>query len=499
MHSRASGVLLHITSLPSRYGIGDLGPASYKFADFLAAARQRYWQVLPLNPPTLVRNPYSPYNCLSAFAGNTLLISPELLYRQGLLRKKDIQNAPAFVNGRVDYPSVVRYKTKLLGACCERFENTHPKPDCEQFCLENRKWLEDYVTFVVLRRRFRRRLWCNWPREIRDGKKQALKAAREQLHSALDRERILQYLFFRQWLDLKCYCNRRGIGIIGDVPIYVAYDSADVWANPEIFELNRAKRSKYIAGVPPDYFSRSGQLWGNPLYNWNVLEKKDYGWWQDRMRAALCLFDLVRMDHFRGFVAYWQVPAGARTAAKGRWVQGPGEDFLSRLLKVIPSRSIIAEDLGHITPDVRDLIRKFHLTGMRVLQFAFTGDANSNPNSPANHIQNCVLYTGTHDNNTIKAWFEKEAGAAQKKRLFECLGRKVPPARVPAELIRLAMSSVAGLVIIPMQDILGLGEEARMNRPAAVRGNWSWRLDLRRIPVRITRKLARWTESYGRG
>jgi 4-alpha-glucanotransferase len=493
MKQRASGVLLHITSLPSKYGIGDLGPEAYNFADFLIKAKQRCWQVLPLNSTDC-----SPYNGTSAFAGNTLALSPELLYRQGLLTRKEIQAAPVFPETRVNYRLVVSHKTKLLKTVFERFKRTAKKSDYESFCSGNRDWLEDFAMFSALRRHFHHRLWRDWPTEIRDRKKHALKSIKAQLIGHIDREKFLQYMFFRQWHSLKRYCNRRGIKIIGDIPIYLACESADVWAHPEIFKLTNTKKPRVVAGVPPDSFSRTGQLWGNPVYNWQVLKNSGYLWWVQRLKHQLSLFDIIRIDHFRGFIAYWQVPASHKTAKNGKWVDGPKEDFLKVLFKYFPSKPFIVEDLGYITEDVAEVVEKFQLPCMRLLLSAFDGDLTTNPHCPHNHVKNSVIYTGTHDSNTIKGWFEKEAGPEVKRRLFDYLGRRVPAGRVHWELIRLAMSSVANLVIIPMQDILGLDEQARMNRPGTVKSNWSWRLGPKKVTPSIIEKLARLTEIFGR-
>lgn len=507
MQKRASGILLHITSLPSKCGIGDFGPEACHFADLLVRAKQSYWQVLPLTP-LIPSPPYSPYNGLSAFAGNTLLISPELLYRQSLLTRKDIQRAspnalfrqarPAFPKTRVDYRLAISYKTKLLHIAFERFKTMPRRPDYKLFCLKNKSWLDNFATFVALRQHFWPRLWCNWPAELRDRKKQALKSIKTQLKDTINREKFFQYLFFKQWLALKCYCNQRGIRIIGDIPIYVAFDSADVWAHPKIFKLTGKKKPRVVGGVPPDFFSRSGQLWGNPIYDWQVLKNTGYPWWIRRVEHNLTLFDIVRLDHFRGFVAYWQVPADKKTAKSGKWVKGPKEDFFNKLFRRFPSKPIIVEDLGHITRDVIALIEKFQLPCMKILQFAFGGDSVTNSHCLHNHVKNCVVYTGTHDNNTIRGWFEKEAKPKQKKKLFDYLGRKVPASQVHWELIRLAMSSVGNLTIIPIQDVLGLGEQGRMNRPGTVEGNWSWRLRPNQITTPTIRKLAKLTQTYGR-
>jgi len=497
MKKRASGILLHITSLPSKYGIGDLGPQAYRFVDFLVEARQSYWQTLPLNPPTHVKNP-SPYNCLSAFAGNTLLISPELLYRQGLLNRNDIQNTPPFVEGRVEFHSVISYKARLLNTAFENFRNTPPDSNYEAFCSDNNVWLEDYTKFVALKKYFDFSSWCDWPAELRDKRNGAIESLNQQLQDVIDKEKFLQYTFFKQWLSLKDYCNQHGIQIIGDIPIYVAYESADVWAHPDIFKLTEAKRPIAVSGVPPDLFSRTGQLWGNPIYNWQVLKKRDYSWWIQRIKHNLALFDIVRIDHFRGFIAYWEVPANHKTAKGGKWRDGPKQDFFNILFKHRPFPPIIVEDLGYITAEVREFIEKFQLPCMKVLLFAFGGEPLDNPYLPHSYRRNSVVYTGTHDNNTIKGWFEKEAKPRQKKELFNYIGHKAPIGQMHWELIRLAMSSVANTVIIPMQDVLGLGWEARMNRPATIKGNWRWRLEPGQITSSIKQKLAKMAEIYAR-
>jgi len=493
MKKRASGILLHITSLPSKYGIGDLGPEAYNFADFLAEAKQRYWQVLPLNPTDR-----SPYNSTSAFAGNPLALSPELLYQQKLLTEKEIKAAPILPETQVDYRSVIFHKTKLLTLAFERFKRAAKKLGYEAFCSKNDSWLEDFAMFSALRQHFHRRLWCDWPREIRDRNKHAIKSIKAQLIEHIDREKFLQYMFFRQWDCLKRYCNQRGIKIIGDVPIYVSRESVDLWAHPEIFKLTNAKKPRVVAGVPPDSFSKTGQLWGNPVYNWQVLKKKGYRWWVRRIKQQMSLFDIIRIDHFRGFIAYWQVPAGHKTAKNGKWSNGPKEDFFEVLFEHFPSKPFIAEDLGYITADVTEVIEKFQLCCTRVLLSAFEGDPATNPHCPHNHVKNSVVYTGTHDTNTLKGWFVKEATPEAKRRLFDYLGHRVPAGRVHWELIRLAMSSVANLVIIPMQDILGLDEQGRMNRPGTVKSNWSWRLGPKEKTASIAGKLAKLTEIFGR-
>lgn len=455
--------------------------------------------MLPLSPPTLRKNPYSPYNCLSAFAGNDLLISPELLYQEGFVAKKDIRLISRLPKDKVRYKTVIPYKTTLLKRAFEVFWKK-PKPDAfEQFCVDNQPWLEEFSIFAALRKKLGLYLWCRWPSKLRESDREAVKSVKVELHDEIEREKFIQYVLFTQWYSLKHYCNRRGIRLIGDIPFYVAYDSADVWARPEVFKLNSSRRPEYVAGVPPDYFSRTGQLWGNPVYDWNSLKKDDYSWWKQRIAHNLKMFDLVRIDHLRGFVAFWQVPAGVLTAAKGRWVAGPGKDFFDKCFETrFMLGRVIAEDLGHITPTVRHLMERLHLRGMRVLLFAFDGDSLRNPHHPCNHTRNSVVYTGTHDTNTVRGWFDREAGTQQKAYLYKCLGREIAAAAVPAELARLAMNSVAELVIIPMQDVLGLGAEARMNRPGTTKNNWTWRLRSDQITPDKIQKLSSLTQDSRR-
>jgi 4-alpha-glucanotransferase len=471
MKKRKSGLLLHITSLPSEYGTGDLGPEAYKFADFLARAKQSFWQILPLNPPADMQDKYSPYDSYSAFAGNTTLISPELLYRQGLLSKADLRDCPKFPETKVEYPKVISYKAKLLNIAWENFAKRPRRRDYEKFCLENKIWLDDYSLFMALREHFHGKLWRDWPVELRERWTRPLAAIKTRLGDSINRQKCLQYLFFSQWSDLKQYCARLGIEIIGDVPIYVSYDSADVWANPEIFQLNRYRNPEFVSGVPPDLFSKTGQLWGNPVFNWLVLKKTNYSWWLERIRHNLAMFDRVRIDHFRGFFRYWRVLAGDKTAKNGKWMKGPGWHFLDLVFRHFPKKSIIVEDLGYITPDIKEYVASRGLAGMRVLQFGFGGNPKTNSHYPANHIENSICYTGTHDNNTIVGW-RNEIDAKQKARLIECLGHRPALKDFNWEMIQLAFESVANLAIIPVQDILGLGTEGRMNHPAKTKGNW---------------------------
>jgi len=496
MKRRASGILLHITSLASEYGVGDLGPGAYRFADFLAAGSQSYWQVLPLTPP-ISNQCQSPYTGLSAFAGNTLLISPEILHEQGLITRAELEDKPGFPQGKVDFPLAQKYKDRLLDTAFERFKERPEEADFEKFCVDNKWWLDDFAMFIALRGHFEGKIWNQWPEDARDRKPDAMKFYYGKLEWKISREKFIQYEFFRQWNALKEYCNDAGIQIFGDIPIYVAYDSADVWAHREIFKLDQSGSPTVVAGVPPDLFSDTGQLWGNPIYDWDKLKEMHYDWWIRRIKHNLMLFNLVRIDHFRGFIGYWEVPAQAETAASGKWVEGPREDFFNELFKHNPFPPIIVEDLGYITPDVREFIEKFQLGSMKVLLFAFDGSWRKNPYCPYNHVENCVVYTGTHDNNTVRGWLE-EAPSEQKRNLYDYLGRKITKSNAHWELIRLAMSSVGKVVIIPMQDVLGLGAEARMNKPATLEGNWSWRMAGAQLDDAPVEKLAHLTQIYGR-
>lgn len=497
MKRRGSGILLHITSLPSPYGIGDFGSEAHRFVDFLAEAKQNFWQILPLNPIDPAFN-NSPYHSMSAFAYNKLLISPELMVQEGLLKREDMDPVPPFPKERVDYVEVIAHKKKLFHKALERFKKIKNNHEYEEFCSENSSWLEDFSLFVVLKGHFQGLSWNDWPSEIRDREPEAMQALRKKLHDKIEMEKFLQYIFIKQWSSLKRYSHQKGIHIIGDMPIYVDYDSVDLWTHPELFKLDSKKRPYAVAGVPPDYFSETGQLWGNPIYSWDVLKKRGYDWWIQRIEHNLRIFDILRVDHFRGFVGYWEVPATANTALNGKWIEAPAVDFFNQLNKRFSYLPIIAEDLGTITPDVREVMHRFEFPGMKVLLFAFGEDNTLHPYLPHTYEKNYVVYTGTHDNNTVRGWFEREAKPEDKRRLFRYLGRKVSKREIHWEFIRLAMLSVADTVIIPMQDVLGLGEKARMNRPATSKGNWRWRLSPEQLTSSLADKLLEITEIYGR-
>lgn len=495
---RGSGILLHISSLPSPFGIGDLGPDAYRFADFLKETGQSYWQILPLNPTT-TEGENRPYDSHSVFAGNPLLISPQLLFEEGLVTREEIENHPEFNEERVDYKPVTEFKYGLLEKAFRRRKTSIEKSDdFNKFCVDNASWLDDYTLYMSLCKHFGFSDWGLWPKELRERDPSALKKSRVQTSEETLRRKYYQYLFFKQWFSLRKYLRKLNIQIIGDMAIYVNYESADVWANPGMFKLDENKRPVFIAGVPPDYFSATGQLWGNPVYNWEKLKASDYEWWIRRLEQNLDLFDFVRLDHFRGFVAYWEVKAGEKTAIDGRWVDAPAEHFFNTLLKHFSCLSVIAEDLGTITPDVREMIEHFAFPGMKLLLFAFGDDMPTNPYIPHNVTRDTIAYTGTHDNNTALGWFENEADEEMKERFFKYIGRKIEAPEIHRELSRLVMASCANTAILPMQDILGLGEEARMNNPAKAAGNWEWRLQRTHLTQDVKSWLNDMTQIYGR-
>lgn len=496
MNVRSSGILLHVTSLPSPFGIGDMGPCAYRFADFLSETGQSVWQILPLNPPR--EGHYSPYLSPSAFAGNPLLISPELLVRDGLIPEEEIAALPGYSRNRVEFDRAIPFKKRLLERAHRSFRERQDLQGYEAFCSENQHWLDDFALFMALQSSLDNKVWHEWPPELRDRDRHALSAAAQALQDDIFREKFFQYVFHTQWLSLKEYCNERGIKIFGDIPIYIDYNSADVWTHPELFKLNEEKRPIAVSGVPPDYFSKTGQLWGHPIYRWDVLKLTDYQWWLDRIAHNLKLCDLVRIDHFRGFVAYWEVPAGEDTAINGKWIEGPSSDFFKTVIDRFPELPIVAEDLGLITADVEEVIRELDLPGMKVLLFAFGDDTATNPYVPHNLVTNCIAYTGTHDNNTARGWFDEESSEEDKRRLLNYLGCEVPPAELHWALIRLLMMSVANTVVFPMQDVLGLGSEDRMNTPATTDGNWRWRLDPDLLIPPVKEKLLSMTRTYGR-
>ena len=498
MKGRGSGILLHITSLFSIYGIGDLGPSAHKFVDFLSDAQQSYWQILPLNP-TSPEYDNSPYHSTSAFAFNTLLISPDCMVHDGFLNKTDIDKIPSFPCGTIDYNAAIRFKEKIFSLAYERFRiEKNGLPDYHEFCRNNAGWLEDFALFASLDRHYNGQIWSSWPDEIKYREPFALDAIGRSLEKMIEKEKFLQYIFYKQWEALRRYSKEKGICLIGDIPIYVNYHSADVWTHPKLFRLDDKLLPLVVAGVPPDYFSKTGQLWKNPLYCWEEHEKEDFSWWISRVGHNLSLFDFTRIDHFRGLVAYWEVAAPEKNAITGKWVAAPGEKLLTLLKSRFVDLPFIAEDLGIITPDVSELIDRFDLPGMRVLVFAFTDDPADSPHAPHNLKRNCILYTGTHDNDTTRGWLESDAAPEEKQRLFKYIGREIPAEKLPAELIRLAMMSVADTAIFPMQDILGLGSKSRMNRPGTDEGNWRWQMEKDSFDPFVTQNLADMTRIFRR-
>ena len=495
---RGSGILLHLSSLPAEFGIGDLGPKAFRFVDLLVQSKQSYWQILPLNPTDL-HSGSSPYRSSSAFAGNPLFISPEILRQQGWIDAVDLEEGRSLPRHQVDYPAVVRCKRFLLNKAFSRFvERGESCQGYERFLAENATWLEDFALFAALRRHFVEKPWWEWPPPLRDRQPEALARARGDLAESINRECFIQYLFFSQWDKLRGYCHEKGVHIIGDMPIYVAHDSCDIWSHGNLFKLDERGMPLFVAGVPPDYFSATGQLWGDPVYDWPAHRGSGYQWWLSRIKQNLRLVDTVRIDHFRGFAAYWEIPAGEQTAVHGRWAPGPGDDFFATLRQRFRKLPLIAEDLGIITPDVSELMERFELPGMKVLLFAFDESLPRSPYIPHNHVRNCLVYTGTHDNNTVRGWFEDEASTENRKRLFDYLGRSVGAEEVSWEMIRLALMSVADVAILPAQDVLGLGSEARMNRPSIPFGNWQWRVEKKLITPEVAAKLGHLTELFGR-
>jgi 4-alpha-glucanotransferase len=490
---RASGVLMSITSLPTDFGVGDLGPSALRFADLLSESKQSYWQVLPVTP-TGPGN--SPYNSASAFAGNTLLISPELLVREKLLPQLPKAGHGQTPSDRASFGYASVLKRKIIRKAHQRFKETSDRGEFEEFCEMNSSWLEGYSLYAALKEETDEP-WYMWPKELRDRKPDSLAERATKLRDVVDREKFAQFEFFKQWHSLKEHCGDLGIGLVGDISFYVAGDSADVWSNRGIFKLDSEGRPALVGGVPPDYFSETGQLWGNPVYDWEQLETQRFGWWTDRIQQTLRLFDLTRLDHFRGFVAYWEIPGHAKTAASGKWVAAPWETFLEIVKSRFPSMPFVAEDLGVITPEVRAVMKRFDLPGMDVLLFAFDSGSD-NPYLPENHSPDSVVYTGTHDTNTVRGWFRDDASRGQKKRLFHYVGKELSEEEASWELIRLAQNSAARLSIIPTQDVLSLGSNARMNRPSIAEGNWEWRATAEQLASGAFRLLGEETETSKR-
>ncbi|HEX9018120.1 MAG TPA: 4-alpha-glucanotransferase [Anaerolineaceae bacterium] len=470
--TRSSGIILHPTSLPGPDGIGDLGPEAYRWVNFLKRTGCGLWQVLPLSPTGYGD---SPYQSFSAFAGNPYLISPTLLLDDDLLTAADLVDRPNLPAEQVDYGPVIQWKLKVLDRAFEHFKSEAPaelKQQLSQFQAGQASWLEDFALFMAIKESQGMISWEGWPMPLRTREAGALNKFRQENAEAIERTIFRQFLFYRQWENLHKYTNDQGIKIIGDIPIFVAFDSADAWSHPELFFMDEERKPTFVAGVPPDYFSATGQLWGNPIYKWDVHKQTGYAWWIERIRATLKLFDAIRLDHFRGFAGYWEIPAGSPTAETGQWKPGPGVSLFEAIRAALQDLPIIAEDLGEITPDVIELRDTLGLPGMKVLQFAFQTDAHD-PFLPHNYPRNCVAYTGTHDNDTTTGWY-RTAMEKEKDMARRYLAR--PGDDIAWDFIRLAWSSVANFTLAPMQDFLSLGTEARMNQPGRLGGNWSWRM-----------------------
>lgn len=492
---RSSGILLHPTSLPGRYGIGDLGDWAYKFVDYLVEHSQKLWQMLPLGPTSYGD---SPYQTLSAFAGNTLLISLDRLVEEGWLSPEDVAEVPDFPDNSVDYGAVIDYHNVMLDRAYDNFVANAQQPQThgfQQWSEQNREWLDDFALFMALKQHHGGKPWVEWDEGFALRQPEALIEARERHARAIDQHRWRQWMFSRQWLELKAYANGKGVKLIGDIPIFVAHDSSDVWAKPHLFFLDEKGYPTVIAGVPPDYFSETGQRWGNPLYRWDEMALDGYSWWILRIRATLELVDIMRIDHFRGFDAYWEVPASEPTAVQGRWVPGPGAHFFEVIQASLGGLPIIAEDLGVITPEVVALRDSFGLPGMKIMQFAWAGGVED-PFLPHNHVPNCVVYTGTHDNNTTIGWWHEEATPEIKEFVNAYFDREVH--EINWELMRAAGMSVAHTCVIPMQDILNLGAESRMNLPGREAGNWTWRATPEDFDHPGIDRLVHYTKLYGR-
>ncbi len=491
---RASGILLHPTSLPGKFGIGTLGKAAFDFIDFLELSKQQYWQILPLGPTGYAD---SPYQCFSAHAGNPNLIDLELLIDEGLLLQKDLAAFPAFEEGFVQFDEVQNVRSPLLKKAYENFRSEADETEklkYRNFLKEHYKWLNDFALFMAIKTNLELKPWYQWEDDIRQRKPNALKKFQDELKEETGYYKFIQYQFSKQWTKVMEYAHRKTIRIIGDIPLYVALDSADAWANPGIFEFNEKQMPIRVGGVPPDYFSETGQLWGNPLFRWTDQKENVYTWWKERIATNLFLFDFIRIDHFRGFAAYWAVPYGEKTAVNGEWIEGPGKDFFDAMLNHFGKLPIIAEDLGVITPDVEELRDLYGFPGMKILEFAFDS-AEANDYIPYNYTRNCIVYTGTHDNDTVVGWFN-DAEKEDKDFLLDYLHTSGD--EINWDLIRLAWSSVATMAIVPLQDLLGLDSLGRMNVPGTTTDNWRWRAKSSDFTPELAAKLAKLTVIYGR-
>ena len=484
--ARATGILLHPSSLPSRGGIGDFGPAAYEFVDFLSAAQQGLWQVLPLGP---LGYGNSPYSSTSAFAGNPLLISLERLAQHGWIDQARVANLPE-ANGPLEFEKVFFSKMPLLAEAARRFSKSaqgNARARFERFCNENKDWLDDFVLFDALRAHYKLANWNEWPKDVAFREPAALDRITKEMADELAWRSALQFAFAEQWHALRQHCARRSVRVVGDIAIFVNYDSADVWTHPELFRLDQRRDPEVVSGVPPDFFSETGQRWGNPLYRWDVMKQQGYAWWVDRLRAVTGQCDYIRLDHFRGFEQFWEIDASEPTAINGRWVDGPKDDLFASVREALGGLPFFAEDLGYITPEVHALRKRLHMPGMAVLQFGF-GDKGAHMYLPQQLTPETVIYTGTHDNDTLVGWWKSGATKQEKRNAETYFGKCIDG--IHWSFIRAAQSSVANLSVIPMQDFLGLGSEARMNMPSQRGGNWRWRLQPGMLTAELAQKMA---------
>lgn len=495
MKKRQSGVLMHISSLPGKYGIGSFGQSAYDFVDFLVRTKQRYWQILPLGTTSYGD---SPYQSFSAFAGNTYFIDFDILIEEGLLNEADVKGADFGDDPRkVDYAKIFDARRPIMEKAVARFLKADDLSDYESFVKQNAAWLEVFAEYMAIKEHFDNLAWTEWPDEaIRRREAASLASYREKLADKLTYHRVTQYLFFKQWLRLKAYANEHHIEIVGDMPIYVAADSADVWAQPHFFKTDAVGKPTCVAGCPPDEFSETGQLWGNPIYDWEAMDKDGYAWWIERLRESFKIYDIVRIDHFRGFESYWEVPAGSETSASGKWVKGPDYKLFAAVKEALGDLNIIAEDLGFMTDEVIELRERTGFPGMKILQFAFNPDDES-IDSPHLAPNNSVMYTGTHDNNTVLGWYKDEVDDATRQYMAQYTNRKEYET-VPHAMLRTIFSSVSFMAIATMQDLLELDSAARMNYPSTIGGNWTWRMTAEELNPIVEGELYSLTKTYRR-
>ena len=497
--SRSAGILLHITSLPSAYGIGDLGPEAERFAEFLNQSGQRYWQLLPINP-TGEEQGYSPYSAVSGMAGNPLLISPEKMVKDEIINQQDIKKFLVANQGRVDYKEATLIREVIFEKGFRTFlTNPQSHPPFREFCKKEAWWLDDFSLYMVLKEQHDNKPWYEWPTRYKQRQAKALTDINRFHQERINKVKWLQFIFDKQWKELKSYCNSLNVLMFGDLPFYVSYDSADVWANPDIFRLDNSRNMTGIAGVPPDYFNSKGQLWGMPVFRWDVLKKKAYSWWIDRVRKNVELFDLIRLDHFRAFVSFWEVPAGEKTAVNGKWRKGPGAEIFKAFNEKLGKLPFVAEDLGDVDASVFALRDGFELPGMKVLQFAFGDNMTTSDYIPHNYTPNFFVYTGTHDNNTTVGWWLKDTKQDVRANLKQYVDEPgISQNNIHLVLGKMAYASVAKTVILPLQDVLGLDENARMNTPASTKLNWQWRLKGGQLLPTFKNQLLKWARLYNR-